>query len=55
MDFDPEVDRIRIRFDASNLALQPRDEDLWLLRDAEPIAVFAGLADQQELVQTLIS
>ena len=55
MDFDPEVDRIRIRFDASNLALQSMDEDLWLLRDAEPIAVFAGLADQQELVQTLIS
>ena len=55
MDFDPEVDRIRIRFDGSNLALQPRDEDLWLLRDAQPIAVFVGLADQQELVQTLIS
>ena len=55
MDFDPEVDRVRIRFDPSNLALQPRDGDLWLLRDAQPVAVFVGLADQQELIQTLIS
>jgi len=55
MDFDPEVDRVRIRFDPSNLALQPRDGDLWLLRDAQPVAVFAGLADQQELIQPLIS
>ncbi|MEB3246227.1 MAG: G8 domain-containing protein [Synechococcus sp.] len=54
MDFDPEVDRVRFRLDTTTLALQPRDEDLWLLSDSQPVAVFDGLADQQELIQTLI-
>ena len=54
MDFDPEVDRVRFRVDRTTLALQPRDEDLWLLSDSQPVAVFAGLADQEELIQPLI-
>ena len=54
MDFDPEVDRVRFRVDRTTLALQPRDEDLWLLSDSQPVAVFAGLAHQEELIQPLI-
>ena len=54
MDFDPEVDRVRFRVDRTTLALQPRDEDLWLLSDSQPVAVFAGLAEQEELIQPLI-
>jgi len=55
MDFDPELDRVRFRLNQANLNLQPRDEDLWLLRGSQPVAVFAGMADQQGLIQPLIS
>ena len=55
MDFDPQQDRLHFLFDTNNLRLQKQDDDLWLMKDEQALAVFAGFSDDRDLIRSLIS
>ena len=54
MDFDPDVDRLRLALDPTGLRFRSVDDDLWLMQNSEQVAVFVGLADQRQVMLSLL-
>lgn len=54
MDFDPDVDRLRLALDPTGLRFRSVDDDLWLMQNSREVAVFPDLADQREVMQSLL-
>ena len=55
MDFDPYQDRLRFSFDSSNINIQARGDDLWLLQGEQTIAILTDVSEDQDVIRTLIS
>ena len=55
MDFDPYQDRLRFSFDSSNINIQARGDDLWLLKGEQTFAILTNLSEEQDVIRTLIS
>ena len=55
MDFDPDVDRLRLDQSVGAYEINVRGDDLWLLSGERTVAVFDGFVDQQDTLELLIS
>ena len=55
MDFDPDVDRLRLGQSVGAYEINARGDDLWLLNGERVVAVFDGFVDQQDTLELLIS
>ena len=54
MDFDPDVDRLRLMFEPVGLSSRVVDDDLLLMLHSQELALFVGLADQRETIHSLL-
>ena len=54
MDFDPDVDQLRLDPTVASYRIDVRGDDLWLLTGERAVAVFEGLADQHDTLEDLI-
>ena len=54
MDFDPDVDRLRLMFEPVGLSSRVVDDDLLLMLHSQELALFVGLADQRETILSLL-
>ena len=54
MDFDPYQDRLRFSFDSSNINIQARGDDLWLLKGEQTFAILTDLREEQDVIRDLI-
>ena len=54
MDFDPDVDQLRLDQTAGSYRIDVRGDDLWLMTGERAVAVFEGLVDQHDTLEDLI-
>ena len=54
MDFDPDVDQLRLDQTVGAYEIDVRGDDLWLLSGERAVAVFDGIVDQQDTLELLI-
>ena len=55
MDFDPDIDQLRLDQTVGAYEIDVRGDDLWLLSGERAVAVFDGFVDQQDTLELLIS
>ena len=55
MDFDPDIDQLRLDQSVGAYEIDVRGDDLWLLSGERAVAVFDGFVDQQDTLGLLIS
>ena len=54
MDFDPDEDQLDLRIATQSLLVEAEGDDLWLLQGDRPVAIFEGLAQQEDAITELI-
>ena len=54
MDFDPDEDQLDLRIETQSLLVEAEGDDLWLLQGDRPVAIFEGLAQQEDAITELI-
>ena len=54
MDFDPDVDQLRLDQTVGSYRIDVRGDDLWLMTGERAVAVFEGLVDQHDTLEDLI-
>ena len=54
MDFDPDIDQLRLDQTIGAYEIDVRGDDLWLLSGERAVAVFDGFVYQQDTLEFLI-